>query len=199
MARNVVTADVSTFFDRGILTTGVSAVYSWSARIARGLVGKYDEGSAPVTYIEEIRALVGTRPLILVGAVVIISDDEGRVLLEQRKFPYGQWGLPGGLMELGESAEDAARREVLEETSLVVGSLVLEGVYSGPDHFITAANGDQIQSVTIAYSSCEISGELQVNPEESLAFEYVRAQDRYGEIRGNYRVIIKDYLQSRGQ
>ncbi len=106
-----------------------------------------------MTYIEEIRALVGTRPLILVGAVVIISDDEGRVLLEQRKFPYGQWGLPGGLMELGESAEDAARREVLEETSLVVGSLVLEGVYSGPDHFITAVIPSAIVSIWSANTS----------------------------------------------
>ncbi len=52
-------------------------------------------------YIEDIRKLVGHRPLILVGAVVVMVDEHGRILLQQRKFPKGSWGLPGGLMELG--------------------------------------------------------------------------------------------------
>ena len=43
-------------------------------------------------YVKEIRALVGTRLLILVGAVVIISDDEDRILLKQRRFPSGNVG-----------------------------------------------------------------------------------------------------------
>ena len=100
---------------------------------------------------------------------------------------------------MGESAEETALREVLEETGLVVGALSLEGVYSGPGHFTAAPNGDQIESVTIAYSSREISGELQVNLEESLAFEFARPEDRYGEIRENYRVIIDDYQKKNGR
>jgi hypothetical protein len=52
-------------------------------------------------YIRELRSLVGTRPLILVGAVVIIQNENQQILLQHRKD--GDWGLPGGLMEPGES------------------------------------------------------------------------------------------------
>ena len=59
------------------------------------------------------------RPIVGVGAVVI---DAGRVLLIRRAHEplKGQWSLPGGGVELGETLEAAVRREVLEETGLVV-------------------------------------------------------------------------------
>lgn len=50
-------------------------------------------------YIEELRSLVGHRPLIFVGSVVIVQDSNDRILLQQRKHPFGEWGIPGGLME----------------------------------------------------------------------------------------------------
>lgn len=68
-------------------------------------------------YIMDLREVVGARPLILAGAGVIIVDNEGRILLQHRS-DNGDWGIPGGSMELGESFEEAARREVLEETGL---------------------------------------------------------------------------------
>jgi len=59
------------------------------------------------------------RPVVGVGAVVL---DEGRVLLVRRRFEplAGQWSLPGGVVELGETLEAAIRRELLEETGLAV-------------------------------------------------------------------------------
>lgn len=58
-------------------------------------------------YVSELRKLVGHRPLILVGATTIIINDENKILLQKRKTTaYGRWGLPGGLMELGESIEE---------------------------------------------------------------------------------------------
>lgn len=102
-------------------------------------------------YIEELRKLVGHRPLIFVGSVVVVVDEQGRILLQQRKFPEGAWGIPGGLMELGESTEDVARRALFEETRLQVDELTLINVYSGPEHFIRAANGDEFYVVTTAY------------------------------------------------
>ncbi|MDF2723056.1 MAG: mismatch repair protein MutT [Paenibacillus sp.] len=123
-------------------------------------------------YIEEVRALVGHRPLILVGSVVLIVDESDRVLLQQRIHPPGKWAFPGGLMELGESAEDTARREVLEETGLTIGELQLIGVFSGPGNFMTAPNGDQFYAVTIAYSTREVHGDMRIDYGESLSFQY---------------------------
>jgi ADP-ribose pyrophosphatase YjhB (NUDIX family) len=63
-------------------------------------------------------------PLIGVGAVIV---EEGRVLLVQRGHEpaRGQWSLPGGLIDIGETLPEAVAREVLEETGLVVESLEL--------------------------------------------------------------------------
>lgn len=71
-------------------------------------------------------------PLLTVDCVVV--DAEGRVLLiERRNAPFkGRWALPGGFVDLGESVEDACRRELLEETGVRAGRLTLVGVYSKP-------------------------------------------------------------------
>ncbi len=61
-----------------------------------------------------------SRPIVGVGAVVLMDDR--RVVLVKRKFEplAGQWSLPGGGLEVGESLEAGAAREVLEETGLIV-------------------------------------------------------------------------------
>jgi ADP-ribose pyrophosphatase YjhB (NUDIX family) len=61
----------------------------------------------------------------------VIFDRRGRLLLQQRS-DGGQWGLPGGSVEIGESVTDAAIREVREETGLTVTVRRLVGVYSDP-------------------------------------------------------------------
>jgi hypothetical protein len=95
---------------------------------------KKDNGAGFMNYVKELRELVGTRPLILPGAVVIILNKQNEVLLQHRSD--SGWGLPGGLMELGESLEETARREVKEETGLTVGELELMGIFSGNNYFI---------------------------------------------------------------
>jgi ADP-ribose pyrophosphatase YjhB (NUDIX family) len=65
-----------------------------------------------------------TRPLVGIGIVVLRPD---AVLLVRRGRPpsAGDWSLPGGAQDLGETAEAAARRELAEETGLSVGELLL--------------------------------------------------------------------------
>ena len=69
-------------------------------------------------------------------------------------------------MELGESTEDVARREVFEETRLTVEDLKLINVYSGPSQYIKAENGDEFFAVTVAYYTENFSGTLVVDQVE---------------------------------
>ena len=75
-------------------------------------------------YIRYVREMVGHAPLIMVGAGVAVFDQEKRLLL-QRRADTNTWALNGGFMELGESIEDTARREVFEETGLTLTNLEL--------------------------------------------------------------------------
>lgn len=76
------------------------------------------------------------RPIVGIGVVVLRP---GAVLLVRRGRPpnAGAWSLPGGAQELGETAEEAARRELLEETGLTVGALRLaahvDSIHRDPD------------------------------------------------------------------
>jgi 8-oxo-dGTP diphosphatase len=68
------------------------------------------------------------RPLIGVGAVIV---DKGRVVVIKRGSPplLGEWSIPGGLLELGETVRQGVEREALEETGLVVEAGELLGVF----------------------------------------------------------------------
>ena len=118
-------------------------------------------------YIEDLRKIVGNRPLILVGAMVCVIDDQGKILLQKR--PEGIWGLPGGLLELGESVEEAGRREVFEETGVEIGQLQLVEIFSGKQYFRKLPNGDQFYPVTIAYVSKDIKeNTIKIDGKESI-------------------------------
>jgi ADP-ribose pyrophosphatase YjhB (NUDIX family) len=72
-------------------------------------------------------------------ACVIARDGDGRVILARRGYDpgAGRWSMPGGFVDLGESVEDAARRELREELALEAELDGLVGVYSrGEDRIV---------------------------------------------------------------
>ena len=146
-------------------------------------------------YIEELRALVGHRRLILAGASCVIRNDRGELLLQQRVYPEGRWCFPGGLMELGESVQETARREVFEETGVTVGQLRLIGVYSGADHLCRAANGDEWYVVNTPFFAEDWTGEPRVNDAESVRLKWVRPEDMPETLVRSHREILRDYLK----
>ncbi|MDP8225694.1 MAG: NUDIX hydrolase [Candidatus Lernaella stagnicola] len=70
-------------------------------------------------------------PLCTVDIIIRLQD--GRIVLIKRKNPPYGWAIPGGFIDVGESAETAAAREAKEETSLEVELTDLIGVYSDPN------------------------------------------------------------------
>ncbi|MGO4500136.1 NUDIX hydrolase [Paenibacillus sp. 2RAB27] len=144
-------------------------------------------------YYKQLRQFVGHHPIILPGAVVILVNDLGQVLLQQR--PNGTWGLPGGLMDLGESLEDTARREFFEETGLTVGDLALVGVFSGAQYHYTLSNGDEFYAVTTAYVASEATGEIAMETAETRDLQYFELHDLPEAMGQVYRDSIMAYLQ----
>ena len=122
-------------------------------------------------YIEELRKVVGSRPLNLAGVAIAVFNEQGQILLQQRQ--NGIWGVPGGFVELGESTEEAGRREVFEETGIEIGTLQLISVFSGKDFFVKLPNGDEFYPITIAYLRKDITGgTLKADGIESLHVQF---------------------------
>jgi len=147
-------------------------------------------------YVEELRDLIGHKCIILNGSAVILKNKAGLILMQQRKYPYGKWALPGGLMELGESTVETAIREVYEETSLTIKNLTLLGVYSGKEYLCSAENGDEWYVVTTAYITDNYEGEVVVNDDESITFEWIDPNYLPDDTASTHRIIISDYLQT---
>ncbi|WP_409288076.1 NUDIX hydrolase [Peribacillus sp. SCS-37] len=118
-------------------------------------------------YIRHLRSMVGHERVLMVTAGVFVFDEKNRLLLQKRS-DNGQWGLPGGFMELDEDIQTAATREVLEETGLKVSNLELFGIYSGPRFNKTFANGDQVSLLQILFISRSFTGSVLERNEESI-------------------------------
>lgn len=124
----------------------------------------------------ELRKWVGKRPLIMAAAGVAVMDGEEKILL-QRRIDNNMWGLPGGALELGETLEEAAKRELLEETGLTARSLELFNVFSGKELHYTYPNGDEVYIVSAVYLCRDFTGNLVNDDEETKDLRFFRKDE----------------------
>ena len=122
-------------------------------------------------YINDIRKYVGHMPILTAGVRLLVFNDEKKILMQLRT-DYNEWGFPGGAMELGESFEDVAKRELKEETNLEADELKLIRVLSGKETYREYPNGDKLYDITAIYVVKKYHNDIMINDNESDKLEW---------------------------
>ena len=123
-----------------------------------------------MSYIKDIRDKLGNDWVILNACAVVIPDDKNRILLQKRSDNH-MWGLPGGLMEIDDSIQSCAIREVKEETNLDVVLNRFIGVFNNP--FMRWRQRDYARIISFAFAGqVKDISQLKVNDKESLALKF---------------------------
>ena len=97
---------------------------------------------------------------------VLATDDEGRILLQRRR-DTGQWAIPMGKMELGETPSRCAIRETREETGVLTEITGILGIYSDPGHVVAYSDGEIRQEYEVILLGRPVSGTPAANDEAS--------------------------------
>ena len=125
-------------------------------------------------------------PLLAADVVIELTDQPNRpiILIQRKNPPYG-WAIPGGFVDVGETVEDAARREMKEEVSLNVELTGLLGVYSRPDrdprgHTVTVIYTGEATGTPVAADDAQAVGCFtQATLPSPLAFDHAEVLDDY--------------------
>jgi 8-oxo-dGTP pyrophosphatase MutT (NUDIX family) len=123
-------------------------------------------------YLERLRKCVGHDLLLSPAAAACIRDEAGCILLLRRSDGEDLWGFPGGAIEPGERADEAAAREVREEIGLEIEPVALIGVYSSPEYAFAYPNGDRVQPVTLFFECRVLGGALRPDMREIVGARY---------------------------
>ena len=145
-------------------------------------------------YILDLRKYVGHRPLIQVGASVIVEDPQGRILLQLRADNHC-WGTCGGSIEPDERVEDAARRELYEETGLTAEALTLFGVFSGPELHYVYPNGDEVSNIDIVFLCRSFTGELKPQADEVEKLRFFAIEEIPENLSPPIRPVVEKWIQ----
>ena len=143
-------------------------------------------------YIMEMRKYVGHAPIMSCSCGVIIENAAGEILLQKRR-DNGCWALIGGAMEMGETFEEAAKREVREESGLSLGKLEIFKLCSGRDCIIEYPNGDVTFGPGIIFLTKEYEGEIEGDPEEVIEHKFFKKTEIPENLNGFDKASILEW------
>ena len=147
-------------------------------------------------YIMDLRKIVGHRPLIQTAGSVIIEDEKGRILLGRRTDNH-KWGYAGGSIELGESIEECAKRELNEEFGLIADELEFLCVNSGPEAHYIYPNGDEVYNVEIVYVCRRYHGAVKRQESEMEELRFFAPGEIPQDISDPTAPVFRAYLEMR--
>lgn len=139
---------------------------------------------------------LGRQGQLRLGCSAAIFDEQGRILLT-RRTDNGQWCLPGGAVESGESVAEACEREVFEETGLNVRVKRLVGVYSHPDQLVIYPDGNKAYIVALHFEAEIVGGTLGLSNETTDFGYFVLEKIQGMELLGRHKERIFDTLENR--
>ncbi|MBA9087895.1 8-oxo-dGTP pyrophosphatase MutT (NUDIX family) [Fontibacillus solani] len=141
-------------------------------------------------YISELRKSIGTRPIILTGVTVIVLNNKNEILL-QRRSDSGDWGTIGGALELAETFEEAAHRELYEEAGLRTNNLQYITLLSGKDMYYQYPHGDEVYNALVVYETKDTMGIPEIQDDEGLELKYFSLEQRIEGINKMAEVILR--------
>jgi ADP-ribose pyrophosphatase YjhB (NUDIX family) len=112
---------------------------------------------------------IGNQGLIRLGCSGILLDDAGDRVLLTRRRDNGEWCLPGGMIDPGESVSEGCEREFFEETNLRVRIVRLTGIYSNQNKLVIYPDGNKAQIVVLNFEVRKIGGTLTLSDETTDA------------------------------
>lgn len=127
-------------------------------------------------YLSSIRKYVGHSPLLTVGTWLLIYNDNNEVLMQLRT-DFNAWDFPGGTMEIDETIEEAAKRELKEETNLDLDEIKVLDVFSGEKTYRKYPNGDELYVVSILCDVVKYHGDLKINDDESKQLKWIKTNE----------------------
>jgi 8-oxo-dGTP pyrophosphatase MutT (NUDIX family) len=131
----------------------------------------------------------------MVGANVILLNEKNEILMQQRTDNH-TWGLAGGAIEPGERLEEAAKRELLEETGLIAKQLTFFNIFSGEEFYYNYPHGDEVYNVITSYICGDYEGDLKVDEHEVRALQFFPLDEIPSNINPVEIPIIQKFLSS---
>ena len=145
-----------------------------------------------IEYVKTMRKYIGQECLILVGSGVIIYKN-GKVLLQKRR-DNGLWADHGGCVEIGESVEETAKRELFEETGLIANRLDFFNIYSGKDMLYTYPNGDKTYLIITLWICEDYSGEIKIDKNEVEELKWFDVNEIPKDISPTLKKAFNDFV-----
>lgn len=130
-------------------------------------------------YYRELRGKAGSGLLMIPSVAAVVRDEQDRILLIRKKDET-LWGLPAGAIEPGETPSRAVRREVFEETGLMVTPEQIIGVFGGEKYRYEYSNGDQVEYTAIVFECVIVKGQLRSMDGEAEELQFFKEDELPG-------------------